>query len=29
MPFQKKKEVVDFEDEEIYGCPYDYSDELE
>jgi hypothetical protein len=29
MPFPKKKEVVDFnEDEEIYGCPYDYDEEL-
>ena len=29
MPFPKKKEVVDFEDEEVLGCPYDYSQELE
>ena len=30
MPFPKRKEVVDFEDEDdIYGCPYDYSQELE
>jgi hypothetical protein len=30
MPFPKKKEVVDFDEEDdIYGCPYDYSQELE
>lgn len=30
MPFPKKKEVVDFEDEDDCGhCPYDFSQELE
>jgi hypothetical protein len=30
MPQQKKPKVIRFEeDEEVLGCPYDYSEELE
>jgi len=29
MPFPKKNEIADFEDEEVCGCPYDYSEEMQ
>jgi hypothetical protein len=31
MPFPKKEKIIHFDEDEddIYGCPYDYSQELE